>query len=179
MLQANNTTLLIIDVQGKLAHSMHAKNALFDNIKRMIRGVQILNVPILWTEQYPDGLGPTIPEIAGLLSNLKPISKFSFSCCDNDLFMQRLEGLHPENVLMAGIEAHICVYQTARDLVRSGYRVEIIADAVSSRTPENKQIGLEKCNQAGTTVTGTETALFELLKTAKDDRFKDILKIVK
>ena len=179
MLQANNTTLLIIDVQGKLAHSMHAKNALFDNIKRMIRGVQILNVPILWTEQYPDGLGPTIPEIAGLLSNLKPVSKFSFSCCDNDLFMQRLEGLHPENVLLAGIEAHICVYQTARDLVRSGYHVEIISDAVSSRTSENKQIGLEKCKQAGTTVTGTETALFELLKSAKDDRFKDILKIVK
>ena len=179
MLQANNTTLMIIDVQGKLAHSMHAKEALFDNLKRMIQGARILDVAILWTEQYPDGLGPTLPEIAELLPGLKPISKFSFSCCDNDLFMERLEGLHPENVLLAGIEAHICIYQTARDLVRSGYRVEIISDAVSSRTPENKHIGLEKAKQAGALVTGTETALFELLKTAKDHRFKDILKIVK
>ncbi len=95
------------------------------------------------------------------------------------MFIQRLEGLHPENILLAGIEAHICVYQTARDLVRSGYRVEIIEDAVSSRTIENKRIGLEKCKQTGTAVTGTETVLFELLKTAKDARFKDILNIVK
>lgn len=179
MLQTENTTLLVIDVQGKLAHSMHAKQALFENIKRIIRGAQILDVAILWTEQYPDGLGPTIPEIADLLAGLKPISKFNFSCCDNDLFIQRLEGLHPENILLAGIEAHICVYQTARDLVRSGYRVEIIEDAVSSRTIENKRIGLEKCKQTGTAVTGTETVLFELLKTAKDARFKDILNIVK
>ena len=179
MLQTDNTTLMIIDVQGNLAHSMHAKEALFENLQRIIRGAQVLDVAILWTEQYPDGLGPTLPEIAGLLSDSKPITKFSFSCCDNDLFMQRLEGLHPENVLLAGIEAHICVYQTARDLVRSGYRVEIIADAVSSRTPENKHIGLEKSRQAGALVTGTETALFELLKTAKHDRFKEMLTIVK
>ncbi len=179
MLQADNTTLMIIDVQGKLAHSMHAKEFLFDNLKRIIRGAQFLDVPILWTEQYPDGLGPTIPEIGDLLSDLKPIAKFSFSCCDDDLFMQRLAELHPENILLTGIEAHICVYQTARDLVRAGYRVEIIADAVASRTPENKHIGLEKSKQAGAAVTGTETVLFELLKTAKDPRFKDILKIVK
>jgi len=179
MLQAKNTTLLLIDIQGRLAHSMHAKEALFDNLRRLIRGARVLKLPLLWTEQYPEGLGPTIPEIAGLLPDLKPISKVSFSCCANDLFMQRLEGLHPENVLLAGIEAHICVYQTARDLVRSGYRVEIIADAVASRTPENKQIGLEKSTQCGAFVTGTETVLFELLQTAKDERFKEILKIVK
>ena len=179
MLTVDNTVLLIVDVQGKLAHLMHEKKHLFENITKIIKGAQSLGVPILLAEQNPDGLGPTIPELIGLFTVPKPISKSSFSCCGNDRFLKELKALQPENVLMAGIETHVCVYQTARDLIKADYTVEIIADAVSSRTVENKCIGLEKIRDAGAHITSVETALFELLGTAEGDRFKEILNIVK
>jgi nicotinamidase-related amidase len=179
MLTTENTVLLIVDVQGKLAHLMHDKEALFDYLGRIIRGAQILDLPILLAEQNPDGLGPTIPEVRDLLASLEPISKLSFSCWGSDRFVGELEALHPENVLIAGIETHVCVYQTSRDLVKAGYAVEVIADAVSSRTPQNKSIGLEKIKRAGAGITSVEAALFELLGVADRDEFKDILAIVK
>ena len=175
----DNSVLLIVDVQGKLAHSMHNKENLFESIRKVIKGAQILKVPILLTEQNPKGLGSTIPEVAGLLTDLNAISKFSFSCCDNDRFMKDLEALAPKNVFIAGIETHICVYQTTRDLVNAKYEVEIIADAVSSRTLENKHIGLEKCKHTGAKITSVETVLFELLKSAEKSEFKEILNLVK
>jgi nicotinamidase-related amidase len=179
MLSTNNTILLVVDIQGKLAHSMHNKAELFENTVKAIKGAQVLKIPILLTEQNPQGLGPTIPEVAGILADLKPIGKFSFSCYDDERFMQELRALNPRNILIAGIEAHICVYQTARDLVKATYHVEIIADAVSSRKNENKEIGLEKCKDAGAALTSVETVLFELLKDARKDKFKAILNIVK
>jgi len=179
MLTIDNTVLLIVDVQGKLAHLMHGKQNLFENIKRIIRGAQVLKIPILLAEQNPNGLGPTIPEISGLFVKLEPISKFSFSCCGSDRFIKKLRALHPENVLIAGIETHVCVYQTARDLIKAQYAVEIIADSVSSRTLENKRIGLEKIRDAGGNLTSVETVLFELLGVAEGDVFRKILKIVK
>ena len=179
MLNAGNTVLLIVDVQGKLAHLMHQKLDLFANIKRIIQGAQILDVSILLAEQNPRGLGPTIPEVRGVLADVEPISKFSFSCWGSDRFVGRLEELQPENVLIAGIETHVCVYQTTRDLVKAGYVVEVISDAVSSRTLDNKIVGLEKIKRAGAGITSVETALFELLGEAEDDRFKEILAIVK
>jgi nicotinamidase-related amidase len=179
MLTTENTVLLIVDVQGKLAHWMHNKEILFDYIGKIIRGAQILNIPILLAEQNPDGLGPTISEVSRLLATQEPISKFSFSCWGSDRFVEELEALHPENVLIAGIETHVCVYQTSRDLVKAGYAVEVIADAVSSRTPENKSIGLDKIKSAGAGITSIETALFELLGEAVGDKFKEILAVVK
>ncbi len=179
MLATDNSVMVIVDVQGKLADLMHDRENLFENIGKMIKGAQILGVPILLTEQNPQGLGPTIPEVLRLLPDLPPIPKISFSCCDDDRFMQSLKNMDPRNVLLAGIEAHVCIYQTARDLTKKQFAVEIIADAVSSRTLANKQIGLEKSKQAGATITSVETVLFELLRVAEGDRFKKILKIVK
>jgi len=179
MLATDETVLLIIDVQGKLAHLMHEKEILFDNIRNTIKGAQVLGIPILVTEQYPAGLGPTIPEVAGMFENLNTISKTSFSCCGDDRFMQILNDLHPENVLVAGIETHVCVYQTVRDLLKANYAVQIIADAVSSRTKFNKQIGLKKIIKAGAEITSVETVLFEMLREAGGEKFKKILEIVK
>ena len=179
MLSLDNTVLLIVDVQGKLAHLMYNKENLFDHIRRIIKGAQILNIPILLAEQNPEGLGPTIPEVSRLLANPEPISKFSFSCWGSDRFVKEMESLCPENVLIAGIETHVCVYQTSRDLVRAGYAVEVIADAVSSRTNENKIVGLDKIRRAGAGITSVETALFEMLGEAAGDGFKEILAIVK
>jgi len=179
MLATDNTVLLIIDVQSKLAHLMHDKEILFKSISKSIKGAQVLGIPIILTEQYPEGLGPTIPEVASLLQNSNAISKISFSCCGDDRFMRVLNDLHPENILVAGIETHVCVYQTVRDLVKADFAVQIIADAVSSRTKENKRIGLKKSRTAGADSTSVETVLFELLRVAGGEKFKKILKIVK
>lgn len=179
MLSLENTVLIIVDVQGRLAHLMHDKEALFENLQRIIKGARVLEIPILWAEQNPEGLGPTIPEVARLLSDIQPISKFSFSCRGSERFMQELEALGRRQVLIAGIEAHVCVYQTTMDLLELGYEVQIVADAVSSRAAENREIGLERMKDAGASLTSTETALFELLKVAKGVKFKEILKIVR
>lgn len=179
MITTEDTALVLVDVQGKLAQSMHNKKDLFENLKKMVKGAQVLGVPILWAEQNPDGLGPTMPEIAELFTNQSPVSKFSFSCCGSEQFLRDLEAVNRKNILIVGIEAHVCVYQTAADLTNLQYNVQIVADAVSSRTAENKQIGLEKSKDAGASLTSTETALFELLKEAKGDKFKEIINLVK
>ena len=179
MLSSDSTVLVVIDVQGKLAQLMCGKEELFANLQRCIRGAKVLGVPIVWMEQNPEGLGPTIPEVAELLTGIKPISKFCFSCSGSDGFMQEMKKTKRKQVLLSGIETHVCVYQTAVDLLGSGYEVQVVADAVSSRTPENKRIGLERIRDAGGVVTSTEMALFEMLKEAKGDKFKEILKAVK
>lgn len=179
MITTEDTALVLVDVQGKLAQSMHNKKDLFENLKKMVKGAQVLGIPILWAEQNPDGLGPTMPEIAELFTNQSPVSKFSFSCCGSEQFLRDLEAVNRKNILIVGIEAHVCVYQTAADLTNLQYNVQIVADAVSSRTAENKQIGLEKSKDAGASLTSTETALFELLKEAKGDKFKEIINLVK
>lgn len=179
MLDIENTALLIIDIQGKLAHLMDRKELLFSNVQKLIKGVQVLGIPILWVEQNPEGLGPTIPEISALLPDIQPISKMSFSSCGNAPFMQALKSLGRKQILVSGIEAHICVYQTAADLVALGYEVQVAADAVSSRNFENKEIGLQRLKDVGVGLTCVETALFELLKVAEGEQFKQIIRIVK
>ena len=179
MLKTENAALLIVDVQGNLAHLMRGKELLFKNMQKLIKGIQVLEIPILWVEQNPQGLGPTIPEISDILSNIKPISKMSFSSCRNDRFLHALKALDCKQILIAGIEAHICVYQTAADLVALGYEVQVVTDAVSSRNMMNKEIGLQRMRDSGVSLTSVETALFELLKVAEGEQFKEILKIVK
>lgn len=180
MLDLNNTALLVIDVQGKLAQLMHQKEVFFANVERMVRGAQILDVPIIWTEQVPEKLGDTIPQLREpLLETAQPIAKVSFSCCGNQPFMAQLTELGRKQVLMTGLETHICVYQTTVDLQEAGYEVQVVTDAVSSRTLENKQIGLERMKAAGAGLTSTETALFELLRIAEGDKFRAISKLVK
>lgn len=178
MLEIDNTLLVVIDVQGKLAQSMYEKADLFGNIAKLIKAAGVLEIPIIWTEQYPEGLGPTIPEIAELLSG-EPIAKTAFSCCDERRFVEAMEKQGRKRVLLCGIETHVCVYQTAFDLLEAGYEVEVVADAVSSRTQANKDIGLAKIKDAGADITSVETAIFELLQAAEGEKFKAILRIVK
>ena len=123
MITSANTALVLVDVQAKLAPAMHDKEILLDNLKRLVRGIRILGVPILWTEQNPAGLGSTLPEIVDLLPDQKPVSKFSFSCCGSEQFRNELNALNRKNMLIAGIEAHVCVYQTAADLIDLQYEL--------------------------------------------------------
>ncbi|MFH0725430.1 MAG: hydrolase [Pseudomonadota bacterium] len=179
MLTPDKTGLVVIDVQGKLAQVMHNREFLFENLKKLIKGVRVLKIPILWLEQNPAGLGPTLPEIAGLMPDITPISKMSFSACGNPAFMQSLEAADRAQLLLVGIEAHICVYQTAIDLLKRSYEVQVVADAVSSRTVENREVALMKMRDSGVGLTSVEMALFELLGVAEGRQFKEIAKIVK
>jgi nicotinamidase-related amidase len=179
MLSPGDTVLVVVDVQGKLAELMAERDALFQSLRRLIQGAQALGLPVLVTEQNPAGLGPTRPEIADLLAGVPRIPKLSFSCCGEPRFLEALAALGRRQVLLAGIEAHVCVYQTAAGLLDAGYHVEIVADAVSSRAARNRDIGLQKARDAGAALTCVETALFELLRTAEAPAFKAVLKAVK
>lgn len=179
MLTIDNSILVVVDVQGKLAQLMHDKEIVYANIERMIKGAQLLDIPILWTEQYPEGLGATIPQLAQLMSGNSPLVKDTFSCCGDDKFANALNSSGRQQVMLTGIEAHVCVYQTARDLLTDGFGVELIVDAVSSRTSANRQLGIERMKDLGAGVMSTEMTLFELLRVAKGDKFKEVLRIVK
>ncbi|HCO95265.1 MAG TPA: hydrolase [Phycisphaerales bacterium] len=179
MLDIQQCCLAVIDVQGKLAQSMHGREALFKNIQILIRTTNILEIPILWCQQCPDALGPTVPEIAQLLADIEPINKSAFSCCGNEQFSTRLKDLARNQILLCGIETHVCIYQTAVDLLGQDFNVHVIADAVSSRAPENKQIALNKLAAEGAKISCTEMALFELLKTAEHPKFRQIAKLIK
>jgi len=178
-LNTANTVLLLIDFQERLFPVMHDKEKLLRNIVKLVKGARVLEIPIILTEQYPKGLGSTIPEIKELIPDVKPVEKVCFSCCDEASFGEALGALKRRQVLIAGIEAHICVYQTAMSLARAGYEVQVVGDGVSSRDPENKLVALFKMGAAGISPTTTEMALFELLKVAKGDKFKQISSIVK
>jgi nicotinamidase-related amidase len=180
MLEASKTALVFVDVQGKLAQLMHEKQALFSNLVKLVEGAKVLELPIVWMEQNPDGLGPTIPEAAEAMpEGLSPIPKFSFSCCGEPEFVRALEATGRRQVLICGIESHICVFQTTLELIGRGYGVQVVADAVSSRAAGNRELGLARMKEAGATLTSVEMALFEMLRVAQGYRFKQIVKIVK
>jgi len=180
LISIQKCSLVVVDVQGKLAQLMHDRQSLFKNIQILIKAAKILQIPIIWSQQSPDSLGPTIPEIAQLLSDNEPINKASFSCCGQEQFNSRLNSLARQQVLLCGIEAHVCIYQTAVDLLQEkGMQVDVIADAVSSRTPENKQLAIDRMRKMGVNISSTEMALFELLKTAEHPQFKQITKLIK
>ena len=179
MLKPDTAALIVVDVQGKLALQMHAKDHLFDQLGRLIRGCRVLDLPIVWAEQYPKGLGPTVPEVARHLEGLRPIAKNAFSCWGDAGFRAALEATGRRQVVVSGIETHICVHQTVHDLLAAGYEVEVAVDCVSSRTIESKAIGLERVRSAGARSTTVEMALYEMLGVAGGERFKSILEIVK
>jgi hypothetical protein len=180
MLFVEDTVLVIVDVQGKLAELMVDKENLFANLAQLVQGADVLELPILWLEQYPEGLGPTIEPLAALLApKRQPMPKLAFSCWGCPAFVDALRATGRRQVLLAGIETHVCIYQTTADLLAEGYEVQVVGDAVSSRTAENRQIGLQRVRDLGAVVTSTEMALFELLRVARGDRFRAIARIVR
>jgi nicotinamidase-related amidase len=178
-LDADSTFVLVVDVQAKLFAAVSDPAGLAVELCRLIRGARVLGLPVVLAEQNPAGLGPTIPEVAGLLPDVTPLAKMSFSCCEDEGIMAALAALGRRQVLICGLEAHVCVYQTAVGLVANGYEVQVVADAVSSRTEANRRIGLGRARDAGAGITSVETCLFELLGVAEGPAFKEILRIVK
>ncbi len=179
MLDSENTVVVIVDVQEKLTGVMAEKEKLVENIQKLLKGADVLGLPVIVTEQNPKGLGGTINEISVLMPGHQPVSKLSFSCYGERLFLEKLVGTGCQQVLLAGIEAHVCVCQTAVDLAEAGFDVQVLIDCISSRTIENKNTGIERMRYEDICLTGVETALFELVKVAEGEKFKQILRIVK
>ncbi len=179
LLSVEDTVLFVIDMQGNLYESMQDKQFLLENVRKLIRGVQIFGIPVIVTEQIPEKLGPTIEPVASLLPDVMRLPKSDFSCCGDEKIMKALKAAERQQVLLCGIETHVCVYQTAVDLLGFGYDVHLVADAVSSRTVLNREIGIEKMRDEGARLASTEMVLFEWIRTADDPKFKEIFRIVK
>ena len=179
MLKKEDTLFVLVDVQGKLAKMVYESEQLIRNLKSLIQGLRIIGIPVVWLEQYPEGLGPTNEGLIEHLAGKEPIQKVTFDACKNSSFIEAVEETGRRQVLIGGIETHICVYQTAFGLQSLGYEVHVVADAVSSRTLANKEIGLNRMKSEGMTITSVEMALYELMQIAKGEEFKQILKLIK
>jgi nicotinamidase-related amidase len=174
-LQPDRTTLVVVDVQEGFRKAIPDFERIARATATLIEGASIIGVPVVLTEQYPKGLGETAPEVAEHLPDgVEPLEKVAFSAADADGF--DLGGR--DQALVCGIETHVCVNQTALDLLDGGVDVQVAEDAVGSRTEENKQVGLQKMERAGAVLTSVETALFELLGRAGTDEFKRVQRLI-
>jgi nicotinamidase-related amidase len=175
----DKTVLTLIDVQEKLTPFMHERDICVGAMQRLLRGLAAIRVPVVWMEQIPDKMGATIPELRECLVGQTPVPKTAFSCWSEPAYREALRRLDRPQVLLAGIETHVCVYQTAGDLIANGYSVKVVADCVSSRSPANLQAGLEAIRAGGADLTTVEMILFELMRDSTHPAFRDILKIVR
>jgi len=178
-LNKSKTALLIIDIQDRLAAIMKQKEAVVTNCLHLIELSKMFNMPIVVTEQYPKGLGQTVEEIRKALPIYQPIEKLTFSCCDEPSFINEIKNLNKKNIILTGMETHICILQTCIGLLENGFNVHLVKDAVCSRSKENWKTAYEFMRDAGAVITCTETVLFQLLKIAGTEEFKAISKRIK
>jgi nicotinamidase-related amidase len=175
----NESVLVVIDIQERLFPHIDEHERLANNCKILISGIQNMKVPTLVTEQYSKGLGTTIEPVRDILDNYNPIEKMSFSCCGEDGFVKSLTDLNTKNIILCGIEAHVCVLQTALDLHGQGFQPVLIADCVGSRKQSDKIYAIERMRDRGIIVSTYESILFELCREAGTEQFKAISKLVK
>lgn len=178
-LKKDNTLLVVIDFQEKLMPAMHNKEALEDKMVRMAKGAKVMGIPALVTQQYTRGLGATIPSIAEALGEFTPFDKTSYSIMGDPAIAEALRAFGKKNIVITGIESHICVAQSALDLLEEGYDVFICGDCVSSRKPEDQRLAELRLRDAGAVYTSMEAILFELCGGAKEPGFKEISAIIK
>jgi nicotinamidase-related amidase len=174
-----NTVGLVIDIQERLVPVMEENELLVENCRKLIEGLQILGLPLLVTQQYTKGLGETIEEIKSVIPNFEYIEKNDFSCLDEPVFAEKLALTGAQNVIICGIESHVCVLQTAIDLKAAGYTPVVVFDCVSSRSFDNVDLAAERFRYEGIMMTSFESVLFELTRSAGAPGFKEISKLVK
>ena len=167
--------LVVVDVQEAFRPAVLDFERIAHNAAVLVEGAHALGIPVVATEQYPKGLGNTVPEVAEHLNGVEPIEKLCFSAARADGF--DMDGR--DQALICGIEAHVCVSQTVHDLLERDLEVHVARDAVTSRTEENRDVGLRKMERAGAVITSVEAALFELLGAAGSDEFKTVQRLVK
>lgn len=173
--------LVVTDVQERLFGAMdpERRDEMVRNLKILLTVARRLGTPIVVTEQYPKGLGRTLPELRVLLDDTPAIEKTSFSACGATGFPERLSDLAAEPVILTGVEAHVCVLLTALDLLGKGYRVSIVADGVCSRRAGTMDLGLAQARQAGAVITSTETVVFQLLGRSDTEGFGEVSKLLR
>jgi nicotinamidase-related amidase len=179
LLRKDDTLLVIVDIQTKLLNVIFEKERVLSSCGKLIRAAKILEIPMIMTEQYPKGMGRTDPEILKLVQDTKAIEKLHFSCCGAEGFNKRIESLGKKQIILMGIETHVCVLQTVHDLLHRGYFVYVPYDAVSSRKESDYKNALDRMRQAGAVIGSMESAVFELLEKAGTPVFKEISKIIK
>jgi nicotinamidase-related amidase len=158
---------------------MEQREELVKNISILVQGAKILGIPIINCRQYPKALGDTVAELSGILEGIEPVDKLCFSCAANAEFMAKLKAFGAKHCIVCGIESHVCVYQTVRDLQRQGFHTHVPYDAVTSRTAANKLVAVERMRHEGATMTSVEMVLFELLETSEHPKFREISKLIK
>jgi len=179
LLMRANTALVLMDVQEKLAAVMAQREAVVARMGLLVELVKLFGLPVIVTEQYPQGLGRTLPELAHRLPSYKPIEKLHFNGCKVDAFVQTLRRASVKRIILAGMEAHVCVLQTSLDLVYRGYEVHVPADAVCSRNLQDWQVALRLMERGGVAITTVETVIFQLLGQAGTPEFKKMLRLLK
>ncbi len=178
-MNSQDSLLIVVDVQGKLAMMMHEATRVHQSIIKTIEIAKVFSLPILWTEQAPDKIGVTIPEIASRLSDQKPIVKQSFSCYGAPEFVSQLNQIRRRHAIVVGIESHVCLYQTVRDLLKHGYKVDVVSDAIGARDAFNHQVGLDRMKEEGAAITSIEMLICDLLISAANPKFKQVMSIFK
>ena len=180
LIHPENTVLVVVDLQEKLTPAIDGIDDVLGNTKKLLHLASILSLKTLATTQYRKGLGDTVTEVTELL-NAEPIDKICFGCMGDDIFNQQLAAALPDGgtVLLCGVEAHICVNQTALGALAKGYNVHVAADAVGSRTSGNRQIGIQRMRDAGAVISSTEMAIYELLGDSRRPEFKQMLPYLK
>jgi nicotinamidase-related amidase len=173
------TAFVVIDVQEKLLPFISEKERVVENIVKLIEFAKKLSMPMVWTEQYPKGLGATVDPIKSAMQDYKPLEKVAFSCFGAEGFADALRKHGAKTLALVGIETHVCVAQTALDGIDAGYRVCVVKDAVSSRTQENKQVGIDRVRERGGIITSTEAIMFEILEKAGTPEFKAVMPLLK
>ncbi|WP_415903854.1 hydrolase [Neptuniibacter sp. QD48_55] len=176
LIHPNKSCLLIIDIQDKLVPAIHKKDELVENTIWLTAIANKLNIPILTSEQYPKGLGHTIPELAELIPAEGIMEKEFFSCMSEPACNEKINSIRPNQVIIAGMEAHVCVLQTALQLKQQAREVYVVADCVSSRSPEDKELALDRMRHAGIHVVSREMVAFEWMQKSGTDEFRDISK---
>ena len=178
-LNREDTLAVFIDFQEKLMPAMHNKEVLQDKVVRLAKGLKVLDIPHIVTQQYTKGIGETIPEVAEAIGEFEPIDKTTFSCMSHVDFINQLEIAARRNIVVCGIEAHICVQQTVEQLLDEGYNVYIPVDCISSRSQNDFLWAAERMEKVGAVMTTYESVLYELLKDSKAEGFREISRIVK
>lgn len=179
ILKRDNALLVIVDIQERLAVAMSEKDRVIINTLHLLDAAKRMDIPLLITEQYPKGLGPTVSEIKDSVQSYAPIEKITFSCCGEGFFTEAVEETGRKQIILVGMETHVCVLQTCIDLLQADYNVHVVADAICSRTDANYRTALELMRDAGAVITCTETVLFQLLVKAGTEEFKAISKRIK
>ena len=179
-LRREETAFLLVDVQERLLPSISGNEIVIQNSVRLLKAANVLQLPSLYTEQYPKGIGPTVARLAeSLPKSADRFEKTAFSCCDEPGFEDELRALKRETIVLFGIETHICILSTAVDLIAAGYKVVLASDACGSRNPDNHAAALAAIGASGAAVVPTETIVYQLLKKAGTPEFKELLPLFK